>query len=257
MLVLLSNDDGILAPGLAALYRELKGLGDVHVVAPASGQSAAAHSITITYPLIVERVHVANEFHGDAVEGSPADCVKLAVANLLPARPELVVSGINNGENVGIHTIYSGTVAAALEAAVLGLPSVAVSLERSPEMNFARAAQLGVRVIRRLLEIGIKPGQLFNVNIPALKPGWPKGIKVARQSVLPFQDRFICRQDPGGRNYYWLAGDFGDLGAETGTDLRAQRDGYITVVPLKFDLTDEQRLAAMQKWEWPAVEGAS
>jgi len=255
VLILLCNDDGILAPGLVALYRELTGLGEVSVVAPASGQSAAAHSITITHPLIVERVHVANAFHGDAVEGSPADCVKLAVANLLSARPDLVVSGINNGENVGIHTLYSGTVAAAAEAAVLGFPSVAVSLERSPEMDFARAARLAMRVIRRLLEIGIQPGQLFNVNIPALKPGWPKGVKVARQSVLPFEDKFICRKDPGGRNYYWLAGEFGDSSLEVGTDLRAQRDGYITVVPLKFDLTDEQRLAAMQNWEWPAVDG--
>ncbi len=253
MLILLSNDDGILAPGLAAMCRELKHLGDVHVVAPASGQSAAAHSITITHPLICENVNVG-EFRGQSVEGSPADCVKLAIGTILPRKPELVVSGINNGENVGIHTIYSGTVAAAVEGALLGCPSIAVSLERSPEMDFGRAAKFALTVIRGILANQPQPGHLFNVNIPALKPGWPKGVRVARQSTLPFTDRFESRKDPGGRNYYWLAGAYDDLGAEAGTDFRAQREGYITVVPLKYDLTDDARLASLQSWQWPSLD---
>ncbi len=254
MLILLANDDGILAPGLAAMYRGLRRLGDVHVVAPASGQSAAAHSITISLPLICERVHVGGEFHGHAVEGSPADCVKLAIRKLLPRRPDLVVSGINNGENVGMHTLYSGTVAAAAEGALLGCPAVAVSLERSPEMNFDRAAALAMGVIGRLLELGVEPGQLFNVNVPALRPGWPLGVRVARQGLVPFDDRFVHRTDPSGRDYFWLEGEFSDVGAP-GTDLRAQRDGYISVVPLEFDLTDEARLRRMQDWTWPALDG--
>lgn len=253
VLILLSNDDGIFAPGLLAMYRELTSLGEVHVVAPSSGQSATAHSITINLPVICQRVHVAGEFWGQSVEGLPADCVKLAFHSLLPRRPDLVVSGINNGENVGIHVLYSGTVAAAAEAALLGSPAVAVSLECGPEMDFGRAAKLARQLIDRMLAIGVKPGQLFNINVPALRPGWPRGVRVTRQSTLQINDQFERRQDPGGRDYYWLRGEFGDFSRETDTDLRAQRDGYVSVTPLQLDLTDATRLAAMRDWQWPAL----
>ncbi|MFO0973146.1 MAG: 5'/3'-nucleotidase SurE [Phycisphaerae bacterium] len=250
MLILLANDDGIFAPGLAALHRVLSQMGEVHVVAPATQQSAAAHSITIDLPLICERVHVGGAFFGHAVQGSPADSVKLAIRQILPRRPDLVVSGINHGENVGMHTLYSGTVAAAAEAALLGCPAVAVSLERSSEMDFHRAAELAGRIIRRLLEHGLSPRQLVNVNVPALRPGWPRGVRVCRQSIVPFQDRFESRRDPAGRDYYWLHGDFDDWKADAGTDLHAQREGYISVVPLRVDLTDDARLAAMGDWDF-------
>jgi len=254
VLILLTNDDGIFEPGLAAMYRQLNALGEVHVVAPAAGQSASAHAITLNTPVICDRVRVGGEFQGHSVHGQPADCVKLAVRCLLPRKPDLVVSGINNGENVGIHVLYSGTVAAAAEAALLGCAAVAVSLERGAEMDFDRAARLALRIIGRLLEQGVRPGQLFNVNIPALRPGWPRGVRVARQSTVPYNDRFEPRKDPEGRDYYWLRGEFADMSSDGDTDLRAQRGGYINVTPLKVDLTDDRLLAEMAQWGWPEVE---
>src|SRR5688572_432806 len=173
MLILLTNDDGIQAPGLVAMYRELVRLGEVHVVAPETVQSAAGHGITLTTPLLTSRVTVENGFTGTAVDGRPADCVKLAVAKILPRAPDLVVSGINSGANVGINVIYSGTVAAAIEAAFLGLPAVAVSLyiRRDVPIDYARTAHFSRLTIERMLEAGLKPGQVASVNVPPLQPG--------------------------------------------------------------------------------------
>lgn len=254
VLILLTNDDGILAPGLAAMHAELCALGEVDVVAPSSGMSASGHSITIDYPVISQRLHVGGAFHGESVRGQPADCVKLAMKCLLRRTPDLVVSGINNGENVGIHVLYSGTVAAAAEGAMLGAPAIAVSLETGPEMDFARAAQLARGVIDQLLARGVRSGELYNVNIPALKPGWPRGVRVCRQSTLPIEDEFEVRTDPRGRQYYWLRGEFGEMRDEVDTDLHALREGYITVTPLHVDLTDRQKLVSMQSWAWPPID---
>src|SRR5215472_8513294 len=162
MLILLTNDDGIRAAGLIAMYRELTQLGEVHVVGPETVQSATGHGITLSAPLLTSRVTVEQTFTGTAVEGRPADCVKLAVARLLPRRPDLVVSGINSGANVGINVIYSGTVAAAIEAAFLGLPSIAVSLYLRSEIpiDYARTAKYSMTVIRQILDAGLKGGQI-------------------------------------------------------------------------------------------------
>src|SRR5688572_15215875 len=167
MLILLTNDDGILAPGIVAMYRELIKLGEVHVIAPETVQSAAGHGITISTPLLTNRMTVEETFTGIAVDGRPADCVKLAIAKLLPRAPDLVVSGINSGTNVGINVIYSGTVAAAIEAAFLGLPSVAVSLLlKSPiPIDYPRSAKLARETIEKVLELGLKAGQVVNINI--------------------------------------------------------------------------------------------
>lgn len=256
MRILLTNDDGILAPGLAAMYRELRALGHVDVVAPESVQSAAAHSITVRYPLLARRVHVANEFHGHSVEGSPADCVKLAFHVLLERKPDLVVSGINAGANAGIHVLYSGTVAAAAEGAIQGCPAIAVSLEYSDELNFARAAQLTLGVIRTILAEGIDPGDLVSINIPELRAGWPLGVRVASQSITSYPETFEQRQDPTGRPYYWLsAKPLRETPESDDTDLRAVREGYICVTPLKVNLTDRARLQHMRTWEWPELDG--
>src|SRR5688572_358583 len=170
MLILLTNDDGIMAPGIVAMYRELVKLGDVHVVAPETVQSATGHGITITAPLLTSRVTIENAFTGTAVDGRPADCVKLAVAQMLPREPDLVVSGMNAGANVGINVIYSGTVAAAIEAAFLGLPSIAVSLYLRSDVptNFKKAAKIGGEVVGQIWKAGIRPGQIVSVNIPAV-----------------------------------------------------------------------------------------
>src|SRR5215203_573516 len=168
MLILLTNDDGILAPGIVAMYRELTKLGEVHVIAPETVQSAAGHGITISAPLLTNQMTVEDTFTGIAVDGRPADCVKLAIAKLLPRAPDLVVSGMNSGTNVGINVIYSGTVAAAIEAGFLGLPAIAVSLylRSDVETDYARAAVYAVRTIDQILKAGLGKGQIATVNIP-------------------------------------------------------------------------------------------
>lgn len=250
MRILLANDDGILAPGLAAMRQELSRLGEVFVVAPESPQSAAAHAITVQDDIAVTRVHVNEAFYGYAVGGRPADAVKLALAELLDQRPHLVVSGINAGANVGVNVLYSGTVAAAAEGAFFGVPSVAVSLELSDELQFARAAVIGRVVIESLLAAGLVGGRLINVNIPALAPGLPRGVRVVRQSTRAMDDRYECRRRQAGKTWYTLKGSFGDTDDEPATDLRAIREGYVAVTPLHFDLTDESQLAFCQNVEW-------
>src|SRR3954470_8949542 len=170
MLILLTNDDGIRAPGLVALYRELTKLGEVQVVAPETVQSATGHGITIDAPILTSRVTIDGAFSGIAVDGRPADCVKVAVGNLLPRQPDLVISGMNSGVNVGINVIYSGTVAAAIEAAFLGLPSIAVSLmlKNDVTVDYDRAATFAIHAIRQVIDAGISPGQVISINLPAL-----------------------------------------------------------------------------------------
>src|SRR5256885_2907295 len=166
MLILLTNDDGIMAPGIVAMYRELTKLGEVTVVAPETVQSATGHGITLTSPLLTNRVTVENAFTGTAIDGRPADCVKLAVSQILPRQPDLVISGINSGANVGINVIYSGTIAAAIEAAFLGLPSIALSLylRKDVETNYKVAARRSMNVIEQLLAAGLKSGQVVSGN---------------------------------------------------------------------------------------------
>jgi 5'-nucleotidase len=248
----LTNDDGILAPGLAAMYRALAPLGRVTVAAPDSAQSASAHAITVAAALAVQRIHVHNEFHGWSIGGRPADCVKLAVHELAePPRPDLVVSGINDGANVSINVLYSGTVAAAAEGALLGFPAVAVSLQRGAESDFDRAASIARRIIDALLADGISPGSLVNVNIPALQPGCPKGVRVATQAVQVMEDHYERRDSPDGTRQYFLGGDFGEPAGDRETDLHALSKGYAVVTPLQVDLTDQSRLKSLEGVEWP------
>jgi 5'-nucleotidase len=253
MLILLTNDDGIQAPGLVAMYRELVRLGDVHVVAPETVQSAAGHGITITTPLLTTRVTVENGFTGTAVDGRPADCVKLAVAQLLPRAPDLVVSGINSGANVGINVVYSGTVAAAIEAAFLGLPSVAVSqlLVGDVPLDYARAARLSRETIEKILAAGLTAGRCVSINLPALRPGeHPTGTKVVRQCTRPWADTYERRTDPRGRDYFWNSSVFTLSDSESDTDVAALRDGYVTITPLHFDMTHPLLLREWQGMDW-------
>lgn len=249
MRILLTNDDGITAPGIVAAYRELVKLGEVRVIAPEMVQSAMGHSITLKAPLLTSPVTVENAFTGIAVDGSPADCVKLAVSQLLPWTPDLVVSGINSGANVGINVIYSGTVAAAIEAAFLGLPSIALSLYLRNDVptDYARAAKLSVKVIGEIMDAGLQRGQVASVNLPALKEGEREaGIKVVRQCTKGWVDTYDRRQDPRGRDYFWNSSVF-KLETDTAeSDVAALRDGYVTVTPLQFDLT---HYGMMKEWE--------
>jgi 5'-nucleotidase len=240
MLILLTNDDGIQAPGLVALYRELIKLGDVEVVAPETVQSATGHGITLATPLLTSRVRVENTFDGTAVAGSPADCVKLAIAHLVSRTPDLVISGMNSGANTGINVVYSGTVAAAIEAAFLGLPSIAASLYLKPgvPIDYPRSAALAREAIECVLEAGMKPGRVATINIPALHSyEQPTGIRVVRQCTRPWVDTYDKRKDPRGRDYYWNSSVFTLGDTEEDTDVAALRDGYNTVTPLHYDLT--------------------
>jgi 5'-nucleotidase len=253
--ILLTNDDGILAPGLAAMWRELRSLGEVTVVAPMSSQSATGHAITLDEAVIASPVHISDSLDGHGVLGRPADCVKLAVHELFDTLPDLVVSGINAGANVGVNVLYSGTVAAAVEAAFYRLPAVAVSLDGHGDSNFAQAASIARRVISALIEIGLEPGGIMNVNIPDLDGGLPRGIRVVRQSTRVMYEQFIKADDPRGRTYFWLTGGFEDDG-EPDTDLRAISEGYVAITPLRFDLTREDDLHAMRQWQWPTIDGS-
>jgi 5'-nucleotidase len=249
MYVLLTNDDGIRAPGLVAMYRELAGDHDVDVIAPETVQSATGHGITMATPLLTSRVQVEDAFEGVAVDGRPADCVKLAIDQLCKRRPDLVVSGMNSGTNVGINVIYSGTVAAAIEAGFLGVPAIAVSLylRNEIETNYARAAKYARRTIDQILEMGVKPGQVATVNIPALRADQePAGVRFVRQCTRPWADTYERRQDPKGRDYFWNTSVFRLGETEQDTDVAALRDGYITVTPLQFDLTDH---ALLRDWK--------
>jgi 5'-nucleotidase len=232
------------------MYRALVGAGhEVRVVAPETVQSATGHGVTMATPLLTSKVRVEEAFEGVAVDGRPADCVKLAINQLCGDRlPDLVVSGMNSGTNVGINVIYSGTVAAAIEAAFLGLPAVAVSLYLRKEIEavYPGAAGLSARVIGRIVDAGLKAGQVATVNIPALKAGEEaKGVRVVRQCTRPWVDTYERRQDPKGRDYYWNTSVFRLGETENDTDVAALRDGYVTITPLQFDLTDH---GVLKEW---------
>ncbi|MCE9529580.1 MAG: 5'/3'-nucleotidase SurE [Planctomycetes bacterium] len=253
MRILLTNDDGIYAPGLRALREELMTLGDVTVVAPAAEQSAAGHSVTLLVPLLIQEVFDDQKrFLGWAVEGRPADCVKLALLELLPEPPDLIVSGLNAGSNAGINVLYSGTVAAAIEGSFFRLTSIACSLgwSKGKPLDFRTGAAHSRKVIEQILKTKPTAGTLFNVNIPSLENGPVKGIRVLPQNVAPYVENFIRRVDPRGRTYFWLGNDFGCPEPHPDTDEIALRESYITVTPLQFDLTNHAALAGLQKHEW-------
>ncbi len=257
MRILLTNDDGVYAPGLRAMRAELKKLGQVTVVAPAGEQSAVGHSITLLTPLLVQEiVDESNEPMGWAVEGRPADCVKLALLELLPEPPDLVVSGLNAGSNAGINVLYSGTVAAAIEGAFFQRTSVAVSLEytKPKPLDFARAASLARTVIEQILAHQPQPGALFNINIPSLDKGPVKGVRVVPQNVAQYVEAFDRRTDPRGRVYFWSGPDFSCPEPHPDTDVTAMGEGFITVTPLQFNLTHAASLEAMKGWQWRPIK---
>jgi 5'-nucleotidase len=253
MRILLTNDDGIYAPGLRALLPELRKLGHVTVIAPATEQSAVGHSVTLTTPLIVQQVSDdRGQAIGWAVEGRPADCVKLAIRELLPEPPDVLVSGLNAGSNAGINVLYSGTVAAAIEGAFFRITSIACSQEymKLAPIDFARGAALARQVIEQILAHQPQAGELFNVNIPSPEKGPVKGIKVCPQNLAPYVETFDRRSDPRGRVYFWTTPDFACPDPNPDTDVTALADGYITVTPLQFNLTDHTRMAAVRAWRW-------
>ncbi|MEZ6143284.1 MAG: 5'/3'-nucleotidase SurE [Zavarzinella sp.] len=256
MKILLTNDDGVYAPGLQALRKELQQLGEVVVCAPATEQSAAGHSVTLLWPLIVQEVKDdQGQPIGWAVEGRPADCMKLALCELLKEPPDLVVSGMNAGSNAGINVLYSGTVAAAVEAAFFRHTAIAVSQAYldPKKVDFPQGAKYARQVVEQIIALKPEQGSLFNVNIPPPELGPPKGIQVTPQNYAPYQESFVRNVDPRGRLYYWLGADYACAEPHPGTDEAALKEAYITVTPLHFDLTNYQRLRdlASHTWETP------
>ncbi len=251
MRILLTNDDGVFAPGLRALRKELLKLGEVTVVAPAVEQSGVGHSITLLEPLVVKAVDdEKGESLGYMVEGSPADSVKLAICELMERPPDLIVSGINAGSNAGINVLYSGTVAAAIEGAFFKITSIAVSLELAEHYDYPHAAKHARQVIERILANKPATGSLFNVNLPAHSRGEPKGVRVVPMGIGRHGEGFERRNDPRGRTYYWMTYNppFHLDGPET--DVTSLCDGYITVTPLHFDLTRHDEIARLSAWDW-------
>ena len=253
MYILLSNDDGIFAPGLAALHAGLKGLAEITVIAPQSGQSAAGRSITLQEPLVVQHVPLngTEEFAGISVDGRPADCVRLAIRNLLARQPDLVCTGINAGANVGINVFYSGTVAGAAEAAMFGIPAVAFSADTSGGViDYPRASRLCRWILQRLLDAGLSSGDLINVNLPALQPGRRPQVRIAPQATVEMQDTYHHRLDEQGRETYRLGDDFGFASKSEGCDVDLLEAGYITITPLQVDMTDHGKLSRLGNIQW-------
>lgn len=250
MQILLTNDDGIYAPGLAALEKELSELGDVCVVAPAVEQSGVGHTITFLHPLVVKEFFDGQRRRGWAVEGSPADCVKLGIFEFCKYRPDLIVSGINGGLNAGINVLYSGTVAAAIEGAFFEITSVAVSLEFSEQARFDRAARLARTIIEQILDKKGPSPQLYNLNIPTVALERPPELRVVPMGVVRYGEQYQKRHDPRGRPYYWAINEPPPPRTEHETDLSALAAGYVTLTPLDFDLTKRTVLAEMDRWSF-------
>ena len=245
MRILLSNDDGIDAPGLAALYGAVADLGTVVVAAPVRCHSAAGHAITLKRPLAVDRTRLSAFENAEvlSIDGTPADCVRLAVRKLLPKPPQLVLAGLNAGANVGINVFYSGTVAAAAEAAMMNIPAVALSVELAAgDADFTRAAGIAREVLDRLLDAGLENGQLVNVNIPHA-PTTPRGLSVVRQSVSGIEDIYNRHAPDHPVESYLLADDYRFLD-RADDDVTALGEGFVTVTPLRVDITDHSQLAA-------------
>jgi len=245
MLILVTNDDGVYSPGLKVLAKALKAVGDVWVVAPDKEQSAVAHSLTLHRPLLVEEI-MEQVF---AVNGTPTDCVNLAVNRLLPGMPDLVVSGINKGGNLGDDVTYSGTVSAALEAAIMGLPAIAVSMVAREDFLFQTAADYAAKLAEAVLTDGLKRDTLLNVNVPNVAPDKINGVKITRQGRRIYSGSVLERIDPRGKKYYWIAGDIENWEEQPDADYAAVMQGFISVTPLKLDLTDYPSLDKIKNWE--------
>jgi 5'-nucleotidase len=247
MRILLTNDDGIYARGLSALYEELSRDADCLIVAPEIEQSAVGHAITISRPLMVRRATKNGNFLGYAVLGTPADCVKIGIKELAEKPVDLVVSGINRGSNAGINVIYSGTVSAATEALIMGIPALAISLDTHKEADFTYAARFARKMVRLIADNPAINCSAINVNIPCLPAEQIKGVVVVRQGMSNIIETFEKRVDPRENTYYWISGDSGSVGDAKDTDVAALASGFITITPIQYDLTRYDLMDTLQE----------
>ncbi len=246
--ILVTNDDGIVSPGIKALVEAVKELGKVVVVAPDKPQSGMGHAITIGHPLRLEAVHLFEDVEAYKCSGTPVDCVKLAVDKILHRKPDICLSGINHGANHSINVIYSGTMSAALEASIESIPSIGFSLlDYSIEADFTGAKKYARILVERLIGKEYDKHLCLNVNIPAVDISLLKGLKVCRQAYAKYEEEFDERNDPHGRKYYWLTGAFVNFDKGTDTDVWALDNNYISIVPVEFDLTHYKLKAKLEK----------
>jgi len=250
-LILVSNDDGISATGIRALIDVACELGDVVVVAPDSPKSGMGHAITLNSNLRFDQFYFDD---GPQIEykcsGTPADCVKLAVGSILNRKPDLCVSGINHGSNSSINVIYSGTMSAAIEGALKGIPSIGFSLlDYSLDADFSASKRIVKTIINKVLKNGLPKGRCLNVNIPKLSYSEIKGFKICRQAEANWVEDFDIRKDPSGRTYYWLTGSFQNFDKSNGTDEWALANGYVSIVPVQYDITAYDCISELKSWD--------
>lgn len=251
--ILVSNDDGIESHGLHVLVKYLKQLGDVLVVAPLTEQSAVGHAITMKVPLRVTEYKNNGSFYGYAVEGTPADCVKMGIKNILKEKPDIVVSGINHGSNTAINIVYSGTVSAAREAAIMDVPAIAVSIASHNPQHFDYAGKVSREITKLVLENGLPTGTLLNVNIPDLPEEEILGILPTMQGKTKWDDVYEERIDPFGKKYFWLTGKLIENDNNLSQDHFAVKNNYVALTPVHFDLTDYRAYENMKQWDLSKV----
>ena len=252
--ILVTNDDGVTAPGLLALAHEMRVLGKVSILAPDRNWSASGHVKTMHKPLRVKETQLQDGSTAFATDGAPSDCVALAVLGVLSEQIDVVVSGINPNANIGHDVTYSGTVTAAMEATIWGLPGIAISLD-SPEnhlglLDYGMAARIARQIVETVNRRGMPKGTLFNVNIPYLPEAEIKGIKVTRQGLRVYRDKLDQRLDPRNLPYYWIGGESPTGVQKEGTDFGAIKQGYVSITPLQLDLTDFDVLGKLEEWAW-------
>lgn len=246
--ILVTNDDGVDSPGLLALKQALQRIGDIAVVAPAQNWSAASHIKTLDRPLRVAEVHLADGDLAFSTDGTPSDAVNLAVLGILPRKPDLVAAGINKGPNLGTDVSYSGTVAAAMEGVIAGIPSLAISLADYFEWEFSYAAHFAAQLAERMLEHPLGPDVLLNVNVPNRPKDQIKGIEITRLGKRIYRDVLVERRDPRGRVYYWIGGEPPHGVAEEGSDFQAVTDDKISITPIHLDLTNHRLIKELESW---------
>lgn len=237
MRMLLTNDDGVFSEGIRVLYKYLKNLGKIYVVVPETEKSATSHSINLSFPLRVNEIKMDN-FSCYIVNGTPVDCVKIGIKKIIKDKIDFVISGINRGPNLGMDILYSGTVAAAFEGAILGIPSLAISIADYKNFKFETAASITVKILEKLKEIKFPQDTILNINIPNKNINEIKGIKITYQSKARFEEKYEKRKDPRGNVYFWLKGNFKEIEGEKESDVEAIKTGYVSITPLHLDLTN-------------------
>lgn len=249
-LILVTNDDSVNAKGIQALVQMAQQFGRVVVVAPDKPQSGMGHAITINHPLRLFPSDQFGQIEAYACSGTPVDCVKLAISEVLHRKPDYILSGVNHGENSSTNVLYSGTMSAAIEGAMEGIPSIGFSLaDFSPDADFEACQYFGAQILKQLIKEPISPSVCLNVNVPKLKISEMKGIEICKQAHAYWADRFERRKDQFGREYYWLSGEFADVDQRPDTDLQALKNGFVSVVPTHFDLTAYETLQQMKNWK--------